>query len=373
MPQNIALDRLVRKEVSLGFIRELVPPTDHIGLQVLAPWLDVESDDVIFDYAKGLTDGLAPARAEDAESELAQKDETFVGSGRAAIIDWALKDRYSASDVSRYREALLIAEATRDTLSLPLTAGRMIEGFDGRVARDTRLRRRKLDNRVEWMIMQSLETGGITYNDGKIKFTVSYGRPGGQQDQAPTSGLWSATTSDPIKDIQAAQTLMYDTYGVRMTRAITSRRVLNNVMNSDKFIARTGLTGTGVDPKYLIDGWGPQAAVDIVQRATGLTFMQYDSVYRTRPIASNTVTNNRFLSDNKVFFLPDEGDIAAFDDTEIGFAKTLTAPHPEGNWTSGFYEFEYDTVDPWGRAVGTGVKAFPVFLHLDKTYTMTVL
>jgi hypothetical protein len=223
------------------------------------------------------------------------------------------------------------------------------------------------------MIMQSLETGGITYNDGKIKFTVSYGRPGGQQDQAPTSGLWSATTSDPIKDIQAAQTLMYDTYGVRMTRAITSRRVLNNVMNSDKFIARTGLTGTGVDPKYLIDGWGPQAAVDIVQRATGLTFMQYDSVYRTRPIASNTVTNNRFLSDNKVFFLPDEGDIAAFDDTEIGFAKTLTAPHPEGNWTSGFYEFEYDTVDPWGRAVGTGVKAFPVFLHLDKTYTMTVL
>ena len=378
MPANLPLDRLVRKEVALGVVREIEPPTQHIGLQI-APFLPVESDDVIFDYAKGLADGLAPARAEDAESELAQKDDTFVGQGRAAVIDWSLKDHYTASDVSRYREALLIAEATRDTLSLPLTAGRMIEGFDQKVARDTARRRRKLDNRMEALIMTALETGGISYNDGKIKFTVDFGRPVGQQNQAPAGGAFTATTSDPINAIIVMQNFMFDTYGVRMTRAITSRKVMNTLMNSDKFIARTGLVGNPstenkIDPRYLLDGWGPTAAQAVVERATGVSFQTYDAVYRTRAIGSNTIVNNRFFSDNKILFLPDLGDLdEVAGDLDIGFAKTLTSPHPMGNWSSGFYEWERETVDPWGRDVGTGIKAFPVFPFMEYSYVMTAI
>lgn len=379
MAPNNALDRLVRKEVALGVIREILPPTQHIGLNVVAPWLEVESDDVIFDYAKDLqVDGLAPARAEDAESELAQKDEAFVGIGRAAVIDWAVKDHYTASDVSRYREALIIAEQTRGNLSLPLTIDRMVDGFQAKMARDTARRRRKMDNRIEWLIMTAIETGGITYNDGRIKFTVDYQRPADQTDEAPAGGLWSLTTSDPIRAILAMQEFMYNRYGVRMTRGITSRRVLNSILNSDRFAARSGMAGgTGalpIDPRYLIDGWGPAAAQAVLERATGMTFIEYDAVYRTRPLGSTTVTNNRFLSDNKIFFIPDDGDIDEIaGESEIGFARTLTSPHPEGNWTPGFYEWERETVDPWGRDMGTGVKAFPVFPHMDLTYSMTVL
>src|SRR6478735_12461024 len=124
MAPPLPQDRLVRKEVSLGAIREFQPPQNHIGTELLAPYRDVESDDVIFEYTRGLTAGLAPARAEDAESELAQKDES-VGYGRAAIIDWALKDHWDPSDVSRYREGLT---AQGLGASLPLTAGRMVEG-----------------------------------------------------------------------------------------------------------------------------------------------------------------------------------------------------------------------------------------------------
>src|SRR5437868_10412559 len=92
-------DRLVRKETSLGAIRELPVPDTHIGLSQVAPFLDVDTDEVIFEYIKGgLQEGLAPARSEDAEAELAQKDELLYGQGRASIIDWSLKDRYSASD-----------------------------------------------------------------------------------------------------------------------------------------------------------------------------------------------------------------------------------------------------------------------------------
>jgi hypothetical protein len=173
---------------------------------------------------------------------------------------------------------------------------------------------------------------------------------------------------------------MFNTYGVRLNRGITSRRVLNSLLNSDKFNARSGLaiagsataTTTPIDPYYLIDGWGPSAAQVLIERATGVQFIEYDAVYRTRPVGSTTITNNRFLSDNKVFLLPDPADVAELDDA-IGFGRTLTSPHPEGNWQPGFYEWESETRDPWGQDRGTGIKAFPVFPHMDLTYTMTVL
>lgn len=174
MPTGV--DRLVRKEVSLGAIRERPIPEQHIGLTQIAPLLDVETDDVIFDYIKnGLQDGLSPARAEDAEAELSQKDDLLYGSGRASIIDWSLKDRYSASDVTRYRDSLLIQQqiqGVNSQLSLNFV-GRQVQDFQARVARDETGRKRRLDNRLEWLIMQALETSGITYNDGRIKFTVA--------------------------------------------------------------------------------------------------------------------------------------------------------------------------------------------------------
>ena len=236
--------------------------------------------------------------------------------------------------------------------------------------------------------MSALSTGSIAYNDGKIKFTVDYGRPtqqmlvpggamtstaGGTVTLGASGWLKTDGTGDPIGDILKIQNWAYDTYGVRLNRAIASRKVLSGLWNSAKFSARTGLItqsgSTEVDMRYVIDGWSPQAAQTIIENATQVKFLEYDSVYRTRPIGSGTVTANRFLPQNRVIFLPDDGDLSQFDDTQIGFAKTLTSPHPAGNWSSGFYEWEKDHgQDPWGYDVGTGIKAFPVFLHMDLSF-----
>jgi Phage major capsid protein E len=388
MAPTLSRDRLIRKETALGLIREIVPPTTHMGL-TFCPWLEVESDEVVFDYARGLTDGLAPARAEDASSELAQKDDTFAGQGRASVIDWSLKDRYVASDVTRYRELLAIQESMTATGNFPFYIGNMTEDYQEKLARDTLRRRRMLDNRIEWMCMTPLDTGGLAYNDGKVKFTVDYVRPALQQTAATganaafyaggtadlaSSKFWTdVTNGDPIADITRVQEYMYALYGVRITRAIASRKAINSIINTSKFIARSGMVGTGVDPRYLIDGWGPEAAKQVVQQQTGLTFIEYDTVYRTRPIGGTTPTSNRFTNEKNLIFLPDEADITEFDDTEIGFGKMLTSPHPEGNFQSGFYEWEVDSVDPWEYQIGTGVKAFPVYNHLELTGTMQVL
>ena len=379
-----SLDRLVRKEVALGAIRELQPPMNHIGLGI-APWLDVATDDVIFEYIKGgIQDGLAPARAEDAEAELAQKDELLYGQGRAAVVDWSLKDKYTASDVTRYREGLFLQQATQGAISggnITLDFnGRTVADFESRVARHDALRKRKLDNRIEWLIMTAMETGGISYNDGKIKFTVNYGRPPGQHNQVPPGGLWNLTTCDPIGDLLAASQLMFDTYGVRPTQGLTSTRVVNNLWKSDRFLAAVGVPIVGgtpsskLDPNYLgLAGYNPSGALAIVEQATNIKFTIYDSVYRTRPIGSSVWTNNRFVSDDKVILFPSTGDLGEIDDTQIGFAKTLTAPHPEGNWSSGFYEWEDETTDPWMHVKGSGVKAFPVFPYMEYTYSFDVL
>jgi hypothetical protein len=394
-PQQFAsqtpLDRLIRKEVALGVIRERPFPEGHIGLTQIAPFLSVGSDDVIFDYIKGgLQEGLAPARAEDAESELSQKDMLLAGSGRASVIDWALKDEYSASDVTRYRDDLILRQALQGA-NVQLAGGWPDLGANlaAKVVRDDARRRRMLDNRMEWLIMQAVENGTIVYNDGKIKFTVDFGRPVGQHNQAPAGGLYNSTTHDPIGDLITVNEFMYVNYGFRFSRAITSRRVLQTFWKTAKFTALAGVVGgtpsAPIDPNYLLPGWGPQYAIDAVEQATGIRFEIYDSVYRTRAVGASTWTNNRFLSDNKIFFLPTDADLGAsgvqtpggtggiIDETQIGFAKTLTAPHPEGNWQPGYYEWEMDTKDPWQTVRGTGLKAFPIFPFMDHTYTMTVL
>jgi hypothetical protein len=363
---NIPQNRLVRKEVALGTIRALEPPTNHMVTNLLAPMYSVESDDVIFDYAPGLATGLAPARAEDAESELAQKDES-VGHGRASVIDWALKDHYDPSDVSRYRESLYIGGLS-GAGNLPLTVNSLREGFEAKMARNTRQRRRKLDNRIEWLGTQALEHGQIVYNDGKIKFTVPYGRPAGQTTDVVDT-LWSDPNSDPIGDLLERIEAANDLYGVTLNRAVCSQKVINKLMTSEKFTN----TLIGNNPLYTVQGWGVDAARNIVQNQSGVTFITYDSVYRTKAYGTNNIVNNRFLSDDKIYLLPSDESINEIDDM-IGFGKTLTSPHPEGNWTSGFYEWEKDTgPDPWGYDMGTGVKAFPVFPHLELTWVTKVI
>jgi hypothetical protein len=380
------LDRLVRKEVSLGAIREKQVPQDHIGLAQIAPWLEVGTDDVIFEYLKGgLQDGLAPARAEDAEAELAQKDDLYYGQGRAALIDWSLKDKYTASDVSRYREDLFVRQQLQGSVSAPNGGGlnfvgRTAADFEARIARHDTLRRRKLDNRIEWLIMQAMENGTIAYNDGKIKFTVNYGRPADQHNIVPPGGLWNLTTCDPIGDLLAASQLLYDRYGVRPSKGLLSRRIVNSMWKSTRFLAALGVPVLGgtpslpLDPNYLsLQGYNPDAILRMVEAATGISFTVYDSVYRTRAIGSQTFVNNRFVSDDKVILFPGEGDLGEIDDTEIGFAKTLTSPHPEGNWSPSYYEWEAEKQDPWLHVRGSGVKAFPVFPYMEYTFSYDVL
>jgi hypothetical protein len=391
-PQN----RLIEKSVALGTFREAVPPVNHIGLAQIAPFQNVESDEQIMAYIKNSTqDSLAPARAQDAESELAQKDELGFTTARSRIIDWSLKDTYSASDVMSYTDRLLLLSSLQGQSALTLGNPNVIEGpvaeFQRKLARDDARRRLALDNRLEWLIMTALETGKIGYNDGRVKFGVDYGRPAGYQDQTPAQVMGGATPSgsfwdagigdanvDPIGVIDTIVQRVYDEKGVRLTRAFTSTKVLKNLWQNARFTALTGLVGrtaldSPVDMRYLMPTWDQESAINIIQNATGVTFIPYDSVYRSRPIGSAITTNVRYTSDKKVIFLPSDAELAEFDPDGMGFAKTLTSPHPEGDWQSGYYEWENPRRDPWEYDRGNGIKAFPIFFFMDYSFVLQAL
>lgn len=371
MPQNL----IVAREVNLGLVRSLEPPQEHIGLKY-CPWMHVDSDDVVFDYIKGNSTGMAPARSEDSESALWADDEFYSGRGSASVIDWAEKNTYTASDVSRYREMAAIIEQTNGVNgAFPLTVGSYKAGFDAKVARHTAGRRKRLDNRIEWLITQALSTSKIAYADGKIKFAVDFGRPAAQENMVPTSGTYASDTHDPLNDILKVQEEHYEKYGVRLTRGICSTKWVNSLYKSKKWNLLVGFpvgqNGAPEDMPYLMPGFGPAAALARLEQETGIKFEISDNVMRTRALGSTTFVNTRYFPADQVILLPGEAEIAAFDDTELGFGRTLTSPHPAADWKSGFYSWEKDHgVDPWGLDIGTGVKAFPVFPHMDLTVTM---
>ena len=367
------LDQLVKQEQHLGFIRELTPPESHTGLTI-APFLEVATDDIVIDFINSTGGGLAPAAAQDAEAELFQVTEDIIGQMRANVVDWRLKSVYTSSDVMTYRDAIATANLLQgQQASLPLYVRSLTEGFAKKVATDTARRKLWLDNRIEWLIWQAIVTGKIVYADGKIKFNVNFGRPSGQHQQAPASGTYASTTHDPIDDVNRVVEWAFENKGVIINRAYCSRKFLNRLYRSAKFIPRTGFApSAGVDPKYVMEGWGPQAAVEIVERETGVTFMVNDNVYRARNQATGVVTNTRYLPQDEVVFCPSDESINLIDNTDIGFAKTLTSPHPMGNFTAGFYSWEAEQTDPWQHVIGSGIKAFPVFPHMDKTFSWKV-
>lgn len=364
-------DRVVRKEVNLGVVREMHPPEDLL-YPTIAPMMEVPTDDFVFDRVKPhFSGGMVPARAQNAESELAQHDFRAGGQGRGSLMDWAHKDFYDATDVYNYRSAQdMIAQLQASNMDIPTTLRGSAMDLAGKMARDQADRVSRIHRRFEHIVMTSLHTGTYGYNDGRIVFSTPWDQPADQRNVTPKSGTYAADTHDPIGDFLDIQEKAFERYGITLDRVIGSRKAFNTFFRTKMFIPRTGFSpndGVGMESmNYLMNGWGPQAGLDFVMQQVGMTPIIYDSVYRD---AGQVV---RYLPEGTLIFLPSEASISQFDSTAIGFAKTCTSPHAEGGFQSGMYEWETSQKDPWQLVSGTGIKAYPIMNHMECVYSMKV-
>ena len=104
-------------------------------------------------------------------AKLYQRDDYLAGEGKASVIDWALKDKYTASEVERYRQDLIDLEklgGSNVSNGRPSTLETNTAKFQSMLTRDALERRKRLDQRIEWLQVNPLVTGGLAYNDGQI-------------------------------------------------------------------------------------------------------------------------------------------------------------------------------------------------------------
>lgn len=376
--QYFPQELIIRQEEHLGVIRALEPPQDFIGLG-LVPMMEVDDDDVVFDIVNGGGGIMAPARSSDAEAKLWASTEFYSGRGEASTIDWALKNHYTASDIQTYRDFLSMVEETEETGKFKLYGDKLTKGFQGKVARDTKGRKSALDRRIEWLITQGLFAAKIEYTDDDLPWVVNFGRPADQHQQAPKSGSYATDQHDPLGDFFDVKEKISKKWHIDIDRAVCSTKFLNTLWKSKYFRLLAGFApGTTIAPEevnYLLPGFGPQTAIDIIKRETGIQFIISDNVRRVVDPAGpgNTFLSVRYTPEDEVLFLPNESQLAEYDDTSIGFGKVLTSPHPANGFNPGWYSWEKDHgVDPWGYTIGSGIKAFPVLPHMYLTYSWKV-
>ena len=80
--------------------------------------------------------------------------------------------------------------------------------------------------RVEAMRMEALATGQLKIEENGVKVTLNYGLPTGNKK---TFDWQDGNTADPIKDLETLADAVENESGVRPTRALTSRKIINTL------------------------------------------------------------------------------------------------------------------------------------------------
>ncbi|MEG6615381.1 major capsid protein [Peptococcaceae bacterium 1198_IL3148] len=204
--------------------------------------------------------------------------------------------------------------------------------------------------RVELMRMEALTTGKVTLNENGLNMIVDYHVPSEHQETLTGTDLWTNENADIIGDLERWQ----DSLDEKATRALTSTKVLTQILRNSKIIGYLFGKDSGRIPTrqdlnaFLIQHDLPTIAV-------------YDSKYRKQN-ADGTYTTARFFGENK---------FVMFGDGILG--ETLYGPTPEesrmireGANVSNVdkviamvYEEGKDPISTWTKAAATAIPSFP--------------
>lgn len=332
---------LFNKKTMTQVVSKLNPATSKVFAQFL-PVKNVATKQTMWDIVHA-SNGIADFRAEDAEAQLVEReayDQAF-----ADLADIAEKERFNDTDLRTLREAG----------SLPISEDG--PGLIQAMAAEAELKQRqamqrlrtRVDNRLEWMRVNAL-MGSIAYNSKGLKFTVDYGIPTAQKDQAPAVPWSTLASAKPLEDIQGWQVFLRNTYGREAKTMICSYQTM-------LYIAQN--TAIQAAMQYTMPMMTVTDAVNFVQSKLNLTVVLYDSTYQD----SNKVYQ-RYMPENKVILIPDLSDLPE------GLGDTAVTGHAHNNYQPGYYTWTEQKADPYGVFVGVGIEAFPRLMHPEVLYTV---
>lgn len=226
--------------------------------------------------------------------------------------------------------------------------------------------------RKEWIAIQSVTTGGVSYAEGGVKFTVDFGFTNEQKPVLSGTDLWSDTVnSNPLDDIMTWTNTFADK-GIVLPRALASRQVISYLLqNKNIRIAYHGDPSGSANPPQL-----NKAQLDELFTSQGLPkVVAYDTQARVENRALTggklSFSNVRMAPQNRFVMLP-EGPLGHYlwaETTE----EMLADIQAEKTDSNGIYVFRKVNEHPI-RVETIGVNlAFPSLGLNDSIVTATVL
>jgi hypothetical protein len=226
--------------------------------------------------------------------------------------------------------------------------------------------------RKEWIAMQAVTTGKVTYSEGGVQLDVDFGYGNDQKPALSGTDLWSDTAnSNPLDDILQWVNTFGDK-GINLSRALASRQVISYLLqNKNVRIAYHGDPSGSANPPQL-----NKAQLDALFSAQGLPkIVAYDTQARVenKALVNGKVafSNVRMAPQNRFVMLPDGplGHYLWAETTEEMMADIQT----EKTESNGVYVFRKINEHPI-RVETIGVNlAFPAFGLNDSVVTASVI
>ncbi len=240
----------------------------------------------------------------------------------------------------------LLTESILEYLRVPGTQGAQAEK---QVAEAVARLSRQVDVEKEWLIMQALTTGAISYTEaGGYSFSVDYGVPANNKPTA--SPLWSdVANADIVGNILAWREIIAQNGGTRIIGLCNSTVYAYMMRNA---AIRALLTGNIVNP----------TDPSVIATLVGLEKIY---VYDGRYTDLDGTTTAKFVPDGKFILL-------ALGDTGDNLGGFRQAPSLYNQNKPGRFVFTSPVDDPAGIWVIVGEYGLPVIYHPNWIVIATV-
>lgn len=262
------------------------------------------------------------------------------------------KDRIGFSAVQTkmpfFKNDMLIDEELRQQLLIAIESGNTeyVDTILTQIFDDTKTLLDAAAVARERMRMQLISTGTITLAENGVEYSYDYGLASNQKYTPST--LWNNASADVLADIQAMQDVIEDKGYARPSRAITSRRIMRELMKNQTI--KNAVFGFQNSQIALTE----QNIKDYFLTNAGISIEVYDKKY----LAGNVAT--RYIPEDLFILIP-EGNLG---NTWFG-----TTPE-EADLMSGATDAEVVVVDT-GVAITTTKTTDPV--SVDTKVSQVVL
>jgi hypothetical protein len=180
---------------------------------------------------------------------------------------------------------------------------------------DTTAVRRAVRSTIEFLRMQALAYGVVTLDWVGMVGAFDYGVPAGQKTILSGTALWSATTSDPLGNLETWQNTLVSNRGNRATIAIASTAVVQALTKHES--VRRAIGGVNYDRRINVGDLN-----QLLSDQSLPVFITYDQMAR-RLNAAGSEISTRYWPANRITLVNTGGTGPA------AVGRTLTAPTAE--------------------------------------------